>query len=71
MIQVGSNAEIKCIVNSDHFAFYLPCTILNISPKTIEVEYCSKVNFVGDKAEPIIKRDIVARNKIISIRELF
>jgi len=71
MIQAGSQAEIRCIVDAGHEAFYSPCTILNISPKTVEIKYCAKVNFVGDRAELVIKRDIIARNKIVSIRELF
>lgn len=71
MIQIGSQAEVRCVIDNGHEAFYSPCTILNISPKTIEVKYCSKVNFKGDLVEPVIKRDIIARNKIVSIRELF
>ena len=71
MIQVGSSVELQCFVDGNHQAFYSPCEILNISPKTVEVKYTSKVNFGHDKIEPVIKRDIISRNKIIFIRELF
>jgi len=69
MIQVGSRVELRCVTNDNHEAIYSTCEIVAMSPKTIEVKYCSKVTQEGDKSFPVFKRDLISRDKIKYLSE--
>jgi hypothetical protein len=70
MIQAGSRAEIIWETGEGHLASCSICEIVNISSKTVEIKYCSKVAFEGDKVSPIMKREIITANKVRRLKEL-
>jgi len=69
MLQVGSRAILRCKTPEGHEALYDTCEIVNMSSKTIEVKYCAKVSFEGDRAVPVIRRDVINKSKIVYLQE--
>jgi hypothetical protein len=70
MIKIGSRAELRCVTTEGHEAIYSPCEIIGMTPKVIEVKYCSKVNHDGNNMVPVFKRDLINNDRIIYLKEL-